>query len=387
MGWKYDEAVPVTSESLREEATRASGLDDWGDATFFPTLDLLLDSCRATARLTPPGWDLLQKVAVRHLRNQLYLQAFVRGRPEVGAAVTSPVLITGLPRTGTTLLHNLLALDPANRVLRFWEGLHPVPVEDEADAAVLVGQAEKWLDRLYELTPAFRSIHFSTAQGPEECDALLQNSFASQHFDDMFQAETYSAWLNEADLVPEYAYYARQLQVLNSAGTSQQWVLKSPSHLGYMHTVCRTFPGARIVQCHRDPVEAIGSYASLVEAVRSPHQETPSPSDMGAHALRRCAVATARMMRVREQPDGGQFFDVGYKRLTHDPMAVVSDLYEWLGRPLTAEARSAMLGWLSDNPQHKQGVHAYSLDRFGLSHECVVDALGPYIQRFRDEIS
>jgi hypothetical protein len=372
----------VSVAQLRDEASELTGLGDWGSPTFFPTLELLLESCRATAALTPAGWALVRKVALRHLRNQLYLQSHLSSGGGAGPAVTAPVVITGLPRTGTTLLHNVLALDPGNRVLRFWEGLHPIPVDEDATRGALVDQAQRWLDRLYALTPEFRRIHFSTADGPEECDALLQNAFASQHFDDMFHAADYSAWLNGAELTAEYGYFAQQLQALSrGAGPPPRWVLKSPGHLGYLDTVLRTFPGALIVHCHRDPLEAVASYASLVQAVRAPHTERLSMEVIGRHVLARSANAVDRAMTVREQRDG-QFFDVGYRSLVEDPMSVVRRLYDRMGRCLDAEAEATMAVWLQENPQHKHGRHHYELARYGLTAEAIERRLGAYRRSF-----
>jgi hypothetical protein len=370
--------------ALSAEAVAAAGLADWGEAAFFSHLELLVESCRQTAGLTPAGWALLGKVVVRHLRNQLYLQAYLAAHPDVRSRpIEAPTIVTGLPRTGTTLLHNLLALDPDNRILRFWEGLHPVPLPGDAAQAALVEQAARWLARLYQISPSFRAIHYSTADGPEECDALLQNAFASQHFDDMFQAEAYSAWLNAADLVEEYAYFALQLQALDATdGLRRPWFLKSPSHLGYLDTVLATFPGALIVVCHRDPIEAVASYASLVEAVRAPHSEHVSRRAIGAHALNRCAVAADRALQTRARRGPEPFFDISYRQLTCEPLAVVETLYHRLDRTLSADARNAMQRWLDENPQHKQGPHHYSLDRFGLTPDSITRGLGGYLEQF-----
>ena len=379
-------AAGLPAAELLDEATAKTGLDDWGgDLGFVSTLELLLESCWETGELTPLGWDVLHKVVVRHLRNRLYVQAFLRARGGYLPAIQAPVVVTGLPRTGTTLLHNLLALDPAHRVLRFWEGLHPVPPDPSRGITeeALVAQAQAWLDRLYALAPRFRAIHGATPTGPEECDALLQNSFASQHFDDMFRAEAYSRWLNNASLLDEYAHYARQLQVLTRPDQEQlRWALKSPSHLGYLDTLRQALPGAVIVQCHRDPCEAVASYASLVLAVRSPYRDAVPLEEVGGHALGRSALATERALRARTGAADHGFVDVAYRRLVDDPLGAVEELYERLGRTLEGEADDAMAAWIAANPRHKHGRHDYSLERFGLSAEAVAERLRPYLDRF-----
>ena len=373
--------------ALLDEAAARSGLSDWGDLSFTTTLQLLLDSCRETADLNATGWNVLHRAVLRHLRNRLYLQAHAASasdRPG-GPAVAAPVVITGLPRTGTTLLHNLLALDPRHRVLRFWEALHPVPPDPARGTSeeALVAAAERWLERLYALTPGFRAIHGATARGPEECDALLQNSFASQHFDDMFRATAYSAWLNGAELAQEYAYYAFQLGVLTRPeDVARRWVLKSPSHLGYVATLRATFPDVVVVHCHRDPCQAVASYASLVLAVRGPNSDAVSFADIGAHALGRSALAMDRALSAREAAGDAGFVDVAYADLVADPLATVRRLYGRLGAELADDAAAAMAAWLADNPQHKHGRHRYTLEQFGLDAAEVTARFDAYLSRF-----
>ena len=373
--------------ALLDEAAARSGLAEWGDLSFTTTLQLLVDSCRETADLNATGWSVLRKAVLRHLRNRLYLQAFATAEPErVGrAALSAPVVITGLPRTGTTLLHNLLALDPRHRVLHFWEALHPVPPDPARGTSeeALVAAAERWLERLYALTPRFRAIHGATARGPEECDALFQNSFASQHFDDMFRAAAYSAWLNHAELVEEYAYYAFQLRVLTrDEDRGRRWVLKSPSHLGYLATLRATFPDAVVVHCHRDPCQAVASYASLVLAVRSPNSDAVSLSDVGCHALERSALAMDRALSARDAAGGAGFVDVSYTELVADPAATVRRLYAALGEDVGEDVGGAIVAWAADNPQHKHGRHRYTLEQFGLSAAEVADRFAAYRNRF-----
>ncbi len=377
-----------TVVDLLDEASTRSGLSDWGDRWFVPALALLVDSCRDTAAPTPDGWQVLRRVLVRHLRNRLAVQAHLTAHADVAdRSLGAPVVVTGLPRTGTTLLHNLLSADPAHRPLRFWEALRPLPPEPDGSNSeeALVRQAEQWLERLYALTPSFRSIHAATARGPEECDALMQNAFASQHFEDMYRADAYSEWLGHATLDREYDYYALQLRVLTVPGDPRRWVLKSPSHLSYLDSLLRTLPDATVVQCHRSPEEAVGSYASLVLAVRRPHTADLSPAAAGAHALRRCTVASERALGVRQRMGDGPFFDVGYTELVADPLSVARRLYDHLGRPLGAAAEAAMRRWLADNPQHKHGAHRYELADFGLTADQITTALAPYLDRFEGQ--
>jgi hypothetical protein len=376
-------APPISA--LLESAGSRPGHGEWGDLGFVPALELLLESCRETAALTPAGWQVLDRIVRRHLRNRLALREHLRGVPLPVTPPVAPIVIIGLPRTGTTMLHNLLAQDREHRALRLWEALRPgtAAVADRAERRHLIDQAHSWLQRSYQVAPDLPAVHPLTAEGPEECDTLLQNSFASQHFDDMFNAERYSSWFATADLHEEYRYYAQQLAVLASPDPgTEQWVLKSPSHLGHLDALLAALPDTVIVWCHRDPRQAVASYASLIRAVRTPHTERFDPVLAGDQALQRCSLAMGRALATREAAAGVRFIDISYERLVNDPLGTVAGVYDRLGTSLRLTARARMQRWLADNPQHRFGEHRYGRAEFGLSAERVAAEFGGYLDRF-----
>ena len=373
---------PLSVDALVEEAAAKAGA--WpGEVPFVGTLELLVDSCLGTGALNATGRQVLHKAALRHLRNLRSLQAYVDTDPDIaGRPLPAPVVVTGLPRTGTTLLHNLLALEPAHRVLRFWEALQPVPSDAGGPSAeALQARAQRWLDGLYGLVPAFRAIHPASATGPEECDALLQNTFASQHFDDMFDAREYSEWLAGAPLAAEYGHYALQLRGLSTA-PGRTWALKSPSHLGHLDALLGALPGCTVVLCHRHPRQAVASYASLIDALRRAYSDTVSPEVVGGQALARAATAMRRALEVRDAAGDSAFVDVSYRELVGDPVATVGAVYRRLGRPMGPGVENGVRGWVLANPQHKHGAHRYDLARFGLTGDEVDAAFAPYLERF-----
>lgn len=374
----------LTPEALMEEAAERAGHDDWGDRGFVEPLALLVEGCAATGRLTDSGRRVLRSVLLRHLRNRLYVRAYVGRRPDVARrSLGSQIVITGLPRTGTSLLQNLLAQDPRQRPLRVWEGLHPLPPEpgDEVDEDALVGQAETWLERFYAMAPDFRVIRPLTARGPEECDALLQNAFASLHFDDMFDAAAYSRWFWHDSLAGAYADYALQLRVLG-VPEGRRWLLKSPGHLAHLDALLAALPDATVLHCHRDPTEAVPSYASLILAVRGPHAEDAPPEIAGEQALERSVTALSRALEARAAAGEERFVDVSYPALAADPIGAVAAIYDRLGTPLDGSAEAAMRRWLAEHPRDLHGVHRYDPERFGLSPERVRPAFGAYLERF-----
>jgi hypothetical protein len=370
--------------SLVDEARARSGYQ--GDVPFTSTLELLVSSCARSARLSATGAQVLRRAALRHLRNLCDVLAHVDAFPDTPARpLPSPVVVTGLPRTGTTLLHNLLALDPARRPLWFWEALNPVPPGPSTPTVdERIARAEAWLEAFYRMAPEFRAIHPASATGPEECDALLQNTFASQHFDDMFDAGEYSTWLGRAPLAREYDFYALQLRALSaSSPPGATWALKSPGHLGHLDALLGALPEATVVVCHRDPRQAVASYASLIATVRRPYTEELSLPVVGRQALARAGEAMERALAVRDGA-AGRFVDVPYRRLADDPPGAVAAVYRDLGQPLTDEAVARMRGWVAENPRHRHGAHRYDLARFGLTEGTVMEAFAPYLERFGD---
>lgn len=371
--------------SLLEPAGARPGNGEWGDLGFVPALELLLESCRETGALTPVGWQVLNRVVRRHLRNRLALHAHLRHVPTPNPPPVAPIVITGLPRTGTTVLHNLLAQDGDHRVLRLWEALRPAAAATAAGQQHLglIGQAQAWLEHSYAIAPELPKVHPLTAEGPEECDTLLQNSFASQHFEDMFNVERYSSWYATARLADEYRYYALQLAALSAPDPgTEQWVLKSPAHLGHLDALLEALPSAVVVHCHRHPRQAVASYASLIRTVRMPHTERFDPLLAGTQALQRCSVAMRRAHATRETVPTDRFIDVSYDQLVRDPLAAVCGIYDRLGRSLHPHARERMQSWLVEHPQHRFGEHRYGASDFGLSDDQLIAEFDGYLDRF-----
>ena len=368
--------------SLMEEAARSAGSHDFGDLDFIHALELLLASCREANTLTALGWRVLRNSGISHLRNRLMVQAFLRAHPRVAQEPPrGAIVITGLPRTGTTVLHNLFALDPRNRFLRLWEALRPLPAASIAERAARIERARSWLQRFYEIVPGFQTIHPLAPEGPEECDALLQNSFVSQHFSDMFDAPEYSDWLLGADLTREYSHYALQLRVLASGDRERApWVLKSQLHLGHLDALLQALPDALIVHCHREPLEAVASYASLMSALRRAYTVEVSSRAVGRQALQRCATALSGALAVRESEGGPAVVDVSYHEIVRDPVSVVRRIYRRAGRSLSEDGEARMRQWVALNPKDRHGEHRYSPADFGLTRRDVDDAFAPCMQ-------
>ena len=376
----------LSADSLMQHAAQRAGSDDWGDRGFETALELLLAGCRERDALTDLGWRVLRSAALRHLRNRLLVRAFAKAHAGVEQRpLARAIVITGLPRTGTTVLQNLLALDVDNRFLALWEALRPVPPQDADEREARIERAGEWLDRFYALVPSFRAVHALTAQGPEECDALLQNSFASQHFDDMFDAPSYSRWLSDAHLSAEYEDYALALRVLAARdGAPRTWVLKSPSHVAHLDALLDVLDGALVVHCHRPPLAAVTSYASLVATLRGAYERDLSAHRVGRQALERSATAMTRAIAVRAARGSDAFVDVSLREIVADPIAVVRTIYRRAGRATTPPLERRMREWIARNPVDKHGTHRPDAAGFGLTERAVADAFAPYCERFAE---
>lgn len=378
----------VDVDALMAEAAQRAGSDDFGESSTVEALRLLVTSCAHRGALSEVGWRVLRRIGLRHLRNRVAVRAFLRAHPDIGTtSLGRPIVVTGMPRTGTTVLHELLALDAAHRPLRLWEALLPVPAASAAERDRRIDQARQWLERFYGAVPDFVRIHALRPDGPEECDALLQNAFASHHFDDMFDAPAYSEWLATASLDDAYSFYAAQLRILAAADAERGiWVLKSPIHLGHLDALLRVLPDAVVVQCHRDPLEAVPSYASLMATLRRAYSAHVDPGEVGRQALHRCAGVIDRAMQTREIATSGCFIDVAYAEVVRDPVAVVRAVYVAAGGALGARLEERMREWLHRNPRGARGRHEYDAAAFGIDATTIRHALGPYLERYEAQL-
>ncbi|MGV3531469.1 MAG: sulfotransferase family protein, partial [Chthoniobacteraceae bacterium] len=352
-------------ERLIAEAKASCGLSDFGGEEFREPLRRLLDSCEKEA-----GLNSLGRMAVRHdvlqlLRNRLRITEARRVNPQIAERrIEQPLFITGLPRTGTTLLHNLLAQDPANRAPLTWEAMFP----SEADGTVVtrIGKARADIQWLHRLAPGFRAIHAVDAELPQECVALMSHAFLSDQFDIMYRLPGYVAWLEAQDLRPAYDWHRRLLQHLQG-DSSPHWVLKAPAHLQSLDALLECYPDARVVQTHREPTTVLASVASLTALLRSVFSEHVDRAEIGRELAAYWAGVLERFHLERQQHDAGRFCDVPYATLRDDPMSAIRRLYAWLERELTPEAEARMRRFLAEHPRREHGAHRYSLGQFGLS--------------------
>jgi hypothetical protein len=378
-------------DRLLQRAMRRTGLRDFGDACFREPLDRLAASIENEANLTMLGRLAARAEIAGLLDNRLLLERDRRLHPGIAAErIRRPLVITGLPRTGSTFLHGLLAQDPANRVPLHWELRYPSPPPEHGtrDTERRIARAARQLRWFARLAPEFRKIHPVGARLPEECIIALSHSFLSFEFSSSWYVPSYQEWLEQQDLMPAYRWHRRFLQQLQWRHAGERWLLKAPPHLPGMAALCATYPDVNVIVTHRDPLEVVPSVASLHVVLRrtfardvDPHAVGPEVSRMLADDIRRGFAARDRGCAPPEQ-----FFDVWYSQIMDDPFAVVRRIYRHFDLALSGATLERMRRYVATHPKDRHGTHVYTLGQFGLDADTERRRYRAYWARWRTPI-
>lgn len=376
-------------DRLVDDAVATAGHDDFGGDTWQEGLERVLWSLREEGRLHELGLDIAADDVVRYLVNRLGIEAWRADHPEVAAGeIRQPIVIVGQPRTGTTILHDLLAQDPAMRVPRTWEVDRPCPPPDpgsyDDDPRAVEVQAQ--LDMADVLIPGFTDFHPMGAHLAQECVRMTAGDFRSMIFPTQYRLPTYNRWLlHEADLAPAYRYHRRYLQHLQSGVPADQWLLKSPAHLWHLDALLAEYPDAVVVQTHRDPLKVIASISALAAHLRQMASDETSVADVAPQYVDDIFVGLERGMDARDRgvlPDA-QVVDVQFTDFVADPMATVAALYDQLDRELTPETAERMRAFLATNPGDGGGGGTrYRFADTGLDAGELRERSRPYQERF-----
>lgn len=374
---------PLNAREILDAAMRNVRLEDFGEMDFVESLQLLAADYEQTAGLTPVGVVSVRDMLVRAAETRLLLQREWRTRPEfLDVPLADPLYVIGLPRTGTTLLYNLLCQDPASRPLMFWEALNPAPLRSEWNGSPPRRRrlrARFTAGVTHYLAPELKRIHVLRGDGPEECGWLMNSSFVSQMFSLHGRIPNYmnSYWeLPASRWKTVYGEYRKTLLSLQAGHVDRHWILKSPVHRGTMSELLEAIPNARIVATQRDPRQVIASCCSLIATSQAILSRSVDPVRTGLDVLNQLAIAEARAVEsAARQRD--RILDVAYDALVRDPVGTVRTIYQHYSMPFTAEFETRMRNWLRDHPQNRYGRHAYSLEQFGLTPEAVAERFSP----------
>lgn len=381
-------AVPrLCPEKIIAAAQKQTGLSDFGDGSFRFGLEHLLESIEREACLSQIGRIAVRGMLVNELVSRLQLIEYRKSRPEVAdGKIQRPLFVLGLARTGTTILYELLALDPNHRAPASWEVSQPVPPAqlDSFNSDPRIEEVDKVLAQTEILAPGFKAIHEVGARLPQECVSMLASHFISMQYDASMQLPTYRRWALEQDMSAAYRWHHDFLQHLQVDYSKPRWVLKSPGHLPYLGALVAQYPDAAIVQTHRDPMDMLASVCSLSCTLRRAFSDRIDPIRTGEWEVEFWAGVVQRGMAQRDAmaDEEQRFFDLPFDDIISDPIAAIARLYDHFDFELSAEARQAMQTYLDQRPRDKHGTHRYHLQDFGLSCEQHGPLFKAYCERF-----
>ena len=371
-----------TVASLLSMAERETGLNDFGDHRFLEHLAFLLESVEREAKLNALGRFVFYQHNVQLLRNRLYLELDWKVDPNIRRQrVSKPVFITGLPRTGTTLLHALLAQDAEIFAAPLtWQVIYPSP--NQGDDRSRMERAERQLKWFDLLVPRFRPIHPVGAGLPQECVSIMSHCFMSEEFDTMFDLPGYECWLEEQDQRPIYAFHRRFLQHLLAGSRERRFVLKAPAHLRAIEAILAVYPDAQIIHTYRHPLQVLPSLANMAFVLKSAFSYSLDPLEMGPSSIDYCRRNLRKFFASLDRLPAGVCTDVAYNSLVRNPISVVRDIYAKLGERLTPAAELKMRRFLEESSHEKWGRNVYAASSFGLTQDEIEQQFRFYTERF-----
>ena len=377
-----------TADELIDRARKETGLDRFDDEDFREGLGIFITDYNAQARSEECN-EANAAYVVKALSDRLRIEDALRQRPELLARpVERPVFVFGVPRTGTTLMSNLLAADPNRRSALTWEIEHPVP-PPTTETLFTDPRCLAMLEREREMQaamPEMFKFYRNSAVYPNECMFFMQHDFKALIWESRGKLPNYRDWIYspDTDMEPAYSYHKKFLQ-LHQAEAPGIWNLKLPSHSLFLDTLLKVYPDARLVWTHRDPLTATGSFCSLQRLSYTVSTGQADLEYIGRNYAWQCAEHARRIMATRERIGHDRIIDVHYADLMRDPMAAMRQLYAALGDDFTPEAEASIQGWIDANPQGKFGRHEYKLAEFGLTADAVREGFADYLAAYQVE--
>ena len=388
--------LSLDPEQLKASARAVTGLDDFGDDWFEEPLQRLTAALDAEANLHLPGRLRARAELQLLLENRLRLIELWKARPDIPAApVEAPIIVTGLGRSGTTFLHELLGADPDNRAPLLWELLHTVPGGARAgwtaeEASAMSELADREIKVMDEMVPAFTTMHENGGGLPTECIFLFAHQFSSDLFTGLYNVPSYTIWRSGRDHGPEYDWHRRMLATLQHDRPGKRWVVKAPSHLPQLVELLAAYPDARVVINHRDPLRVIGSLADLMATLHWMHSHHAEYATLVEFM---CMGVEMQMDAVSVQRDSGvlpdTIRDVRYTDLVADPIGTIESLYDSWGIEVTPAYHAALEEYVAARhaPRSAGGTpggsqHDYRFEDTGLDLDAHRALLAGYQARF-----
>ncbi len=366
--------VNLDADYLLRTAQKNTGLDDFGEDDFRQPLALLLDSLEKEADLSLLGRMVAKADLLRTLENRLGIVALLKQHPEITEQpIERPIFVVGPPRSGTTIFHDLLVMDPDNRIPLSWEASYPLPPPETAsyrsDPRIARVQAD--LDRVDQLLPDFKKMHPMGAERAQECVSITSHDFASMIYQVQFFVPSYDRWVMACDMKSALKWHRRFLQVLQWQAPGKRWALKSPQHMWHLEHIHREYPDALFVQTHRDPVKTVISMSNLAATLQSLGSDKADLPRIAAYYAEALAVGYNNTVAYRKSGKLAeeQVVDLYFSDFMADQVGTVRRAYQHFDMDLSAEAAQSMQSFLDDNPADKFGKHLYQLADTGMDED------------------
>ena len=378
--------MKINANEIIDQAKSETGLSDLGEPLFSEGLNRLIDSINNEANLNEIGIQA-QPIRIQGLlSNRLRFEEDLKKFPEIlDQQIIAPIVIVGLPRTGSTMTHRLLASDPNHTAMLWWEGRYPalLPGEKRGDieARMELGKAE--VDAVVAASPEALDIHPWDYKGADEEILLLEHNFLSTVPESFMALPSYSEWIEEQDHTLAYEDLKKFIQYLqwqNPGREKKRWVLKSPHHLGFIDKMISVFPDAKIIQTHRDPIKTVPSFCSMCANLFEPLTTNFDKVFIGKHWSNKLTRALNHCMNISEQhPDN--FLDLEFLNMIKDPIDEMKKIYEFIGESFGEKTEVAMEAWREEN-KHEMGAHKYSLEEYDLTESQINNNFAKYQQKY-----
>ena len=379
----------TASDQLHDAAAQAVGAADFGPPDYRAGLAVLLQSLDFDPRFTAAGRELAWNALVAALAARARAHAAMAAHPGFAATpVTAPVVITGIPRSGTTALHRLLAVDPRFQGLQTWllDAPMPRPPRGEWDAHPQFRRSVEEIAARHALAPDKAAAHQSAAEGLEEDCMILRQSFTSNIWNCMgWSAPSYDCWWQTQDEAAAYRHLAVCIRLIGSTDPQRRWLLKNPGHVHHLDQLFGVFPDAKVIQTHRDPAVAVPSLCSLLMKLHPVMEEGRADlraTLMGTRETEKWAAGVRATAAVRAGGREGQVLDIVHGDFHRDPMAVVERIYAFIGMDLPDDLRPHFAARIAAKPELQHGTHRYTLAEFGLTADGVREVFGDYTRSF-----
>ncbi|KQH81305.1 hypothetical protein AO501_06885 [Mycobacterium gordonae] len=376
---------PLDADALCAKASADTGLDDFGPADYRERLDVYLSALRDIDGLHPAGVVNFYGQLLQLLKNRLLLADLLRRHPEINdIELRSPVVIAGLPRTGTTHLHNLLASAPTFRTMPYWESNEPFPLPAEAGIAPDPRRArmDVAVSVINLVMPHFALMHEMTTDHVHEEIQLLANDFSTMLFETLAHVPGWRDYYQAHDQTPHYRYLATQLRAMQFLRGGRRWLLKSPQHLEQVPVLNRVFPDSIVVFTHRDPVPVALSMVAMITYSARMHRSPVPVEEIAGYWIDRLEQMLNALVRDRDVIGPDRSVDVRFGDFMADELGVAERLYALADEPFTDAARAAISGYLAGHQRGRLGTVATSFEMFGLAGDDLRARFTPYVERF-----